>query len=51
VIGSNPTRGKREEREPEEQMQIGTQNSAADLLCGLEQMMMVVPIDAEVNET
>src|SRR5438552_2002594 len=31
-------------------MKVGPENAAANLLRGLKQMMMVVPIDAEVNE-
>jgi hypothetical protein len=41
---------KGKKRQPEQQMQVGPENPAAYLLRRLEQMMMIVPIDAEVDE-
>src|SRR5207253_4352847 len=40
----------RKERQPKQKKKVRTQNAATDLVCGLEQMMMIIPIDAEINE-
>src|SRR6266513_3871805 len=32
-------------------MKVCPQNAATDLVCGLEQMMMIVPVDAQVDKT
>src|SRR5437667_4375715 len=50
VVFTHPGCRERKERQPEQEMKVGPQNPAADLLRGLEQMMVVVPINAEVNE-
>jgi hypothetical protein len=38
------------QRQPEQQMQIRPQNSAADRVRGLEHMMMIAPINADIDE-
>ena len=38
------------DREPEQEVKIRPQSSAVHLFCDLKQMMVIVPIDAEVNE-
>jgi hypothetical protein len=32
-------------------MQVRPKNSAADLFCGLEKVMVIVPVDAQVDKT
>src|SRR5205807_5998588 len=51
VTFTDPRRSEWEERQPEQEMKVGPENPAADLLSHLEQMMMIVPIDADVNKT
>src|SRR6266540_3241791 len=51
VVFTHPSCCERKERQPEQEMKVGPQNSAADHLGSLKQMMMVVPIDAEVDKT
>src|SRR4029453_3740976 len=51
VTFTDPPRSEWEERQPEQEMKVGPENPAADLLSHLEQVMMIVPIDTEVNET
>jgi hypothetical protein len=51
VIFTHPCRSEWEERQSEQEMKVGPENPAADLLSRLEQVMIVVPIDTEVNET
>ena len=38
------------ERQPEQQVQVRPQDAAGDVFGGVEQVMMVVPVDAEINE-
>ena len=42
--------GERKQRQPEQQMQVRPQNAAADVFGGMEQVVMVVPVDADVDE-
>ena len=51
LIFTHPCRSEWQERQPEKEMKIGPENPAADLLSRLEQVMVIVPIDADVNET
>src|SRR5690606_26984776 len=44
-------RGKREKGQPEQQMKVHPKDPAVDLLCSMHQMMMVVPINAQINKT
>ena len=38
------------EREPEQQMQVGPEDAAVDACVGVQHVMVVVPVDAEVDE-
>ena len=49
-VFSHPCRDERHEREPEEQVQIGPHRAARDPLRGVQQVMMIVPIDPQENE-
>src|SRR6266446_4446788 len=51
VIFTHPRCSEWEERQPEQEMKVGPENPTADLLSHLEQVMMIVPIDADVNKT
>ena len=50
VIFSDPVGGEGKKREPEEEMEIGPENAAADLFDGVEEVMVVVPVDSNVGE-
>src|ERR1700736_3238488 len=47
----HPGGNERGQREPKQQMQIRPQDAARNILRRLEEVMMVVPVDADVNET
>ena len=51
MVLPHPGRHKRHQGEPEQQMQIGPQGAAADLLHQVQHVVVVVPIDADVDET
>src|SRR5262245_10944446 len=51
MVFTNPCRREWKKRQPEQKMKVGPKNGAADPLRRLEEMMMVVPIDAHVNVT
>jgi hypothetical protein len=50
VVVAHPARHERNERQPEEQVQIGPQGRAIDPIRRAQQVMMVVPVDAEEHE-
>ena len=50
VVLADPARGEGKERQPKETVQVGPKNTAANLPGRLEHVMVVVPIDAEVNK-
>ncbi len=51
MVLADPRRGEREKREPEKQVEVRPEDAARDFFGGVEQVMMVVPIDADVDET
>ena len=51
MVFADPGGGEREKREPEEQMEVRPEDAAADAFGGLEEVVMVVPVDADVDET
>jgi len=50
VILAYPSGRERRERQPEQQMQIGPQDRSGNALGSVQEMMMIVPVDADVNE-
>ncbi|MEI9864315.1 MAG: hypothetical protein WDN00_07115 [Limisphaerales bacterium] len=50
MVFTDPCRGEGKKRQPEQQMQVRPQDTAGDFLGGLEKMVMIVPVDADVNE-
>ena len=50
MVLPHPTRGKGKERKPKEKVQVCPEDSSANLFGGLEKVMVIVPIDAEVDE-
>ena len=42
--------GEGEEGEPEEEMEVGPEDGAGDVLGGVEEVMMIVPVNADVDE-
>jgi hypothetical protein len=51
VVFAHPAGRKRQQRQPEQQVQIGPQDRTAHTRAGLEQVVVVVPVDAEIHET
>lgn len=50
VIFAEPSGGEGDEREPKEEMEICPEDFAADVMDGVEHVVVVVPIDAYVNK-
>ena len=50
VVLPHPTRGEGNEREPEQQVQVGPQNAPADVRDRVQQMVVIVPIHADEDE-
>ena len=50
VVLAHPAGGERHQRKPKQQEQIGPKDAAADPPCRVEEMMMVVPVDTDVNK-
>lgn len=50
VVVAHPRRGEGNQREPEKEMEIGPENRSADALRGVEQVVMIVPIDGNHDE-
>src|SRR4029077_18372704 len=51
MVLAHPGRNKRRQRQPKQEMKVRPQNAAVHKADRLEQVMMVVPINAEKNET
>ena len=51
MVLANPRCGEREKREPEKQVEVRPEDTTRDFFGGLEQVVMVVPINADVDET
>src|SRR5271170_7670256 len=51
MIFAHPGGREREKREPEEQVEVRPEDAAGDVLGGVEEVVMVVPINADVDET
>jgi len=51
MVLPNPAGGKRDQREPEEQVQIRPQHPAVDAMDQVEEVVMIVPVYGNVNET
>ena len=51
VFGSDPRCRKRNEREPKQEMQICPHHGTVDLLRRSQEVVVVIPIDADKNET
>src|SRR5258708_29927076 len=50
MVLPHPGGNERGQREPKQQMQIRPQDAARNMLRRLQEVMMVVPVDADVNE-
>ena len=50
VILAHPAGDERHERQPEEEVQVRPQNLSVDSVCGVEHVVMIVPVDAQVDE-
>ena len=50
IMRTHPGRGKGNERQPEQQMQIGPQDAAVHTLGGLEHVVMIAPVNADIDE-
>src|SRR5258708_4964135 len=51
MVLPHPGGNERGQREPKQQMQIRPQDAARNMLRRLQEVMMVVPVDADVDET
>src|SRR2546423_8200190 len=51
MVLAHPPGDEGKERQPKQQMQIRPKNSAIYATRGLDQMMVIVPVDAQVKET
>ncbi len=50
MILTHPARGNRDQRQPEQEMEVGPKNRPGHPIQGMEHMVVVVPIDAQINE-
>src|ERR1044072_1113924 len=51
MVLTGPARHKRDQRQPEQQVEIGPQYTATYVLNRLQQVMMIAPIDSKIYET
>ena len=51
MVLSHPSRRKRGKRKPKEKVEVCPENLAGDMLRGLKQMVMIVPVNAYVEKT
>ena len=50
AVVAHPVRPEREQRQPEQQVQVGPQDPAVDVAGRVQQVVVVVPVDAQVHE-
>ena len=50
VVLAHPAGDEREQRQPEQQVEVGPQHAAVDAVGRVQQVMVVVPVDAEEDE-
>ena len=50
MVLAHPGGDERDQRQPEQQVQVGPQDPAVDVAGGVQQVVVVVPVDAEVDE-
>ncbi len=50
MVLAHPACGEGKQREPKEQVQVRPKDTAANLLGGLEEVVVIVPVDAEIDE-
>jgi hypothetical protein len=50
MVLAHPAGDERQQRQPKQQMQIGPEHAAADALHGVQQVVMVVPVDADIDK-
>jgi hypothetical protein len=50
VVFAHPAGGEGDEGKPEEEMEIGPEDAGGDGADGMEQVVVVVPVDADVDE-
>lgn len=50
VVFAEPSGGKGDEGEPEEEVEVRPENAPCDVVDGVEHVVMVVPVDAEVDK-
>jgi hypothetical protein len=50
MVFTHEGRGHGHQRQPEQQMQIGPQHAAIDPLHGVEHVVQIVPVDADIDE-
>ncbi len=50
MVFAGPAGDKREERKPKEKMQIGPHDRAINLRRAVQEMVVIIPIDAEIDE-
>src|SRR6266849_2268521 len=51
MVFPHPPSGERKQREPEQQVQIGPEYCASHRGTGMQHVMVVVPVDANIDET
>src|ERR1700682_2923980 len=51
VVFTHPIGHKRYERKPEKKMEIGPKDAAVDFLNGMEHVMVIVPVNSNIDET
>src|ERR1700734_2034381 len=50
MVLAHPRRGKRDQRKPEEQVEIGPEDRTVDALRGIKHVMMIVPVNADIHK-
>ncbi len=50
MVLAHAARGKRKERQPKKQVQVRPEDAAANFRSGLKEMVVIVPIDAEIDK-
>ena len=50
MVLAHPGRRERKQRQPEQQVQVRPQDAAAHVRGGMQQVVVIVPVDADVDE-
>lgn len=51
MVFAHPSGDKGDQGKPEQQVQVGPENSAVDMATGMQHVVVIVPVNAQIDKT